>query len=75
MIGVSHMHETVDLSSRPCCRRLDRSVAATSKVPSWSAIVAENIYWASFEKEGCSSLAEAMAALENGLGKLFQENG
>ena len=28
-----------------------------------------------FEKDGCSSLAEAMAALEKGLGKWFQENG
>jgi hypothetical protein len=27
-----------------------------------------------FEKDGCSSLAEAMAALEKGLGKWFQES-
>ena len=28
-----------------------------------------------YEKEGCKTLAEAMAALEKGLGKWFQENG
>ena len=27
-----------------------------------------------FEKEGCKTLAEAMAALDKGLGKWFQEN-
>jgi len=28
-----------------------------------------------YEHEGCRTLAEAMAALEKGLGKWFQENG
>ena len=28
-----------------------------------------------YEKDGCSNLPEAMAALEKGLGKWFQENG
>jgi hypothetical protein len=28
-----------------------------------------------YEKEGCRALAEAMAALDNGLGEWFKENG
>jgi hypothetical protein len=28
-----------------------------------------------YEKEGCRTLAEAMAALDSGLGKWFKENG